>query len=199
MKFVFDLDDTVCMTDEYSEEFINKFFKENNLPFKQIKKVSRFADGKFDWSEEEAKNWYKNYGDIMMETFPCKMGAINVLNMLHDLGHEIIIATARGTDWHKDPEKSTHIWLKNNNIKYDKIFFGRFDKEQICLEVGADVFVDDDLDIVKNVANAFKDNSNKKVFLMNSAYNSQFDTGENIVRVLDFDDFLNKLKDFGLI
>lgn len=199
MKFVFDLDDTVCMTDEYSEEYINKFFKDNKLKFKQVKKISRYADGKFDWNEEEAKDWYKNYGDKMMETFPCKPKAIDVLNTLHDLGHQVIIATARGTDWHKDPENSTMIWLKNNAIKYDKIFFGRFDKEQICLEVDADVFVDDDLDIVKNVANAFKDNTNKKVFLMNSAYNNQFDAGENIIRIFDFEDFLNKLKELNLI
>ena len=54
MIFVFDLDDTVCDTDGYSEKFINEFIKKHNLPYKQIAKDVRFAEMKFDWSHEEA-------------------------------------------------------------------------------------------------------------------------------------------------
>ena len=39
MIFVFDLDDTLCDTDLYSEYYIKEYIKKNNLPYKQIAKV----------------------------------------------------------------------------------------------------------------------------------------------------------------
>ena len=72
MVFVFDLDDTICDTDAYSEYYINKFIKDNKLPFKQVAKVVRFAEKKFDWDLETALNWYKQYGDKMRLEFPEK-------------------------------------------------------------------------------------------------------------------------------
>lgn len=38
MTFVFDLDDTICETDKYSEKYILNFFKINHLPYKLITK-----------------------------------------------------------------------------------------------------------------------------------------------------------------
>ena len=85
MVFVFDLDDTICDTDVYSEYYINKFIKDNKLPFKQVAKVVRFAEKKFDWDLETALNWYKQYGDKMMLEFPAKPNAIKLINALYDM------------------------------------------------------------------------------------------------------------------
>lgn len=189
MIFVFDLDDTICDTDGYSEQYIKNFFAANNWPYKQIATSTRFAEAKFDWDLPTALKWYKEFGDRMMAEFPCKPGAVKFLQTLKKNGHKIVISTARATDWHTEPEKITKQWLTDNKIPYDKIYIGRVDKEAICKEVNADVFVDDDLKIVERVATYFASISkNKKTFLSTTDYNKDFPIPNDVVRVNDFSD-----------
>lgn len=180
MIFVIDIDDTISETDKYSEYYISKFIKENNLPYKQIKKVTRFAEAKFNWSVEVANKWYKEYGDQMMLEFPCKENSVEVINNLHNLGHKIIIATARANDWHKEPERITKEWLEKNNIKYDKLYVGRIDKEQICIEEKADYFIDDDVKLCERVLN---DSINTTPIIMLTEYNKTLDISSKIIKI----------------
>lgn len=192
MVFVFDLDDTLCETDAYSEKYINEFMKKNNLPYKQIAKDVRFAEKKFDWSTDVALKWYKTYGDDMMLEFPLKKGVIEFLNNLHGKGCKIIIATARATDWHREPEEITIKWLKDNKIPYDRVYVGRRDKEKICEEVDADYFIDDDVNIVESVANYFANSKGtKQAFLLTTNFNKSLAVSNNVVRIKDFDELKN--------
>ncbi len=192
MVFVFDLDDTLSETDLYSEKYISEFINKNNLPYKQIAKDVRFAERKFDWSTETALKWYKTFGDDMMLEFPLKKGAIEFLNFLHENGCKIVIATARATDWHTNPEEITIKWLKDNKIPYDTVYVGRRDKEKICEEVDADYFIDDDVSIVESVANYFLLSKRKKqAFLLTTNYNKNLSISNNVVRVKDFDELKN--------
>ena len=193
MVFVFDLDDTICETDGYSEFYIKKFFAEHNLPYRQIASDVRFAESKFDWSVDEALKWYKTYGDEMMLEFPCKANAVRCINVLKEGSHRIVIATARATDWHTKPEEITLKWLEKVGLKYDKIYIGRIDKEKICEEENADVFIDDDIKITQRVAEYFGGKKNKYCFLMTTNYNKNLPIGENVERVLDVADMLKKL------
>lgn len=193
MVFVFDLDDTICETDGYSEFYIKKFFAEHNLPYRQIASDVRFAESKFDWDRETALKWYKTYGDEMMLEFPCKANAVRCINFLHDSGHRIVIATARATDWHTKPEEITLKWLEKVGLKYDKIYIGRIDKEKICEEENADVFIDDDIKITQRVAEYFDGKKDKRCFLMTTNYNKNLEVSENAERVLDVADMLKKL------
>jgi len=197
MIFVFDLDDTVVDTDGYSEKYISNFIKEYNLPYKKISDFERFAEKKFDWNKETALKWYKEYGDDMMLEFPCIENAKEVINGLYDGGHKIVIATARATDWHKDPEGITKQWLKNNGIKYHKLYIGRIDKEKICEEENADVFLDDDIKITGRVSSYFKGSNRKGMScLFTTAYNRNLQVDNGVVRINDFDDFMEKIKLF---
>lgn len=192
MVFVFDLDDTLSETDLYSEKYISEFINKNNLPYKQIAKDVRFAERKFDWSTETALKWYKTFGDDMMLEFPLKKGAIEFLNFLHENGCKIVIATARATDWHTNPDEITIKWLKDNKIPYDTVYVGRRDKEKICEEVDADYFIDDDVSIVESVANYFLLSKRKKqAFLLTTNYNKNLSISNNVVRVKDFDELKN--------
>jgi len=193
MIFVFDLDDTVCDTDYYSEKYILDFFIRNNMPYKQIAKDTRFAETKFDWDKDTALNWYKEYGDKMMSEFPCKKDAIKVINKLYDNGHTIVIATARANDWHKDPENVTKKWLLDNNLKYHKLYIGRIDKEKICEEEKADVFIDDDIKITKRVAEYFESIKKGQCYLMNTGYNKSLDVASGVIRVDNFNEFEDKV------
>ena len=204
MIFVFDLDDTVCETDLYSEKYIANFIKKHNLPYKFVEKCTRFAEAKFDWDEATALKWYKTYGDQMMLEFPAKEGAIETINALFDAGHTIIIATARATDWHTNPIEITYEWLKKNGVKYSKIYTGRVDKEAICLDENADFFIDDDLKITTRVAltSHIKTSFNEKgcqSLIMTTAYNKNLELPAGVVRINDFKHFRKFLKENGVI
>ena len=199
MVFVFDLDDTICDTDKYSEKYMLRFFKEHNLPYKQIAKNVRFAEKKFDWDYATALNWYKQYGDEMMTKFPYNKNICKFINGLYDAGHKIVIATARANDWHTDPEGITLEWLKRHKFKYHKIYIGRIDKEKICEEENADVFVDDDIKYTTKVDEYFKSTvGDKKVFLKTTAYNKTLPTPDGVVRINKVEDILNFLPELQI-
>ncbi|MBE7073491.1 MAG: hypothetical protein E7379_00085 [Clostridiales bacterium] len=196
MTFVFDLDDTVCDTDDYSQKYIWNFIKEHNLPFHKTNANTRFAEGKFDWSKKIALTWYKIYGDEMMLEFPCKKGAVDFINSLFDNGHKIVIATARATDWHTTPVLVTKLWLAKNKIKYHKLYTGRIDKEKICEIEQADFFFDDDLKITANVATHFKNHSHPcQALLATTEFNKDLQPGEGVQRILDFNHYKHYIND----
>ncbi len=188
------MDDTISETDKYSEKYILNFFKTHNLPYKLISKNARFAEKKFDWDMDTALSWYKQYGDEMMLYFPVKRNAVEVINILHDNGHKIVIATARATDWHTDPEKITKCWLSKVGLKYDKLYVWRIDKEKICEEVDADIFVDDDIKITTRVAEHFGNFDNKQAYLFTSNFNKKLPTPQGIKRIKSFKELLRLTK-----
>ena len=198
MVFVFDLDDTLCETDAFSEWFISEFFRQNNLPYQKIADVARFAEDKFSWDKQIAIDWYKEYGDAMFPLFPLKDGAKELLNYLHDAGHTIVISTARDTNWHADPLGGTMAWLTNNEIPYDKLYIGRNDKENICMEENADVFIDDDLGIVARVAESFGRRGHGNAFISTTQYNSQFAAPVGAKRVVDLEELLDFVKEIDI-
>ena len=189
MIFVFDIDDTIAETDKYSTEYIAQFFKDNNLPFKQVCNTARYAEQKFDWSADTAIEWYKTVGDQMMLHFPCKPHAVKLVNSLFDDGHTIIFATARDTNWHANPKQITLEWLQKNNIKYHKLYVGRVDKELICKEENADVFIDDDIEITAKVA---EHNPNMQVFLSNTEYNNSLPQSSKVKRIYSLETLLDE-------
>ncbi len=195
MIIVFDLDDTLCDTDKHSEKYMLKFFKQHKLPYKQVAKNVRFAEQKFDWDTETAIEWYKTYGDEMMLKFPISKSMVKLINKLYNANNKIIIATARANDWHTDPEGVTLSWLKNNGIKYHKIYIGRLDKEKICETENADIFIDDDIKITSRVAEYFKtlNQPNKKVYLTTTGYNRTLPTPQGVERVKSVKKFLKSV------
>jgi len=193
MVFVFDIDDTICDTDGYSEVYIKKFIMQHKLPYKQIAKDVRFAEYKFDWTNEQALEWYKNYGDEMALHFPVKGNSVEIINQLFDAGHTIIIATARSTDWHVEPYDITLQWFKKVGLKFSKIYIGRTDKEKVCKEVNADVFVDDDVKTILKVDKMFKEIGKGKVLLAETNYNKTLDIPKGIEKIKDFDQMLEIL------
>ena len=199
MVFIFDIDDTISETDEFSESFINQSIIDYKLPYKQISKIGRYADYKFDWSQEEAIKWYKVFGDEMLLLFPCKPNAVKTINALYDMGHKIIITTARDTLYHTNPLLTTKLWLSKNKIKYNKLIISRSDKENVCEEENADFIIDDSLSITKRVAEKFEQSAQKcQALLMSSAYNLTQQEAPNVVRINDYPHLVEYLKSNGI-
>lgn len=200
MTFIFDIDDTISDTDGYSEKYIEKFFIEHKVPYRKTNQTTRFAEGKFDWTEQQAIYWYKVYGDEMALEFPCIKGAKELINSLYDQGHRIVIATARETVWHNTPVLVTKLWLQKNKIKYSKLYTGRVDKEQICEAENADFFMDDDLKITAKVASHFAEKGKKiQSLLATTPFNKDKTPGEGVLRIQNFAQLEKHLASLGII
>lgn len=198
MTFVFDIDDTICETDEYSEIFISQFFKNHNLPYKKIEDNTRFAEQKFNWDRDTANRWYKKYGDAMMFNFPCKQFAVEIINRLYEMGHKIVLATARARDWHDDPETITKQWLDKVGLHYNKLYFTKH-KELVCAKENADFFIDDDISLLQRVKDYFTSKNKKiNIFMSTTKYNASFEEPKGVVRFKNFVDFIMKLQDCGI-
>ena len=93
----------------------------------------------------ENKHGYKKEEDIEIllesktETIKNK---VKVVKELKD-GNEIIIITARDSEFHDDPYKYSKEWLDKNNIYYDKLVVNKRDKKKACIEENIDLFIDD--------------------------------------------------------
>ena len=71
-------------------------------------------------------------------------------------------------------------------LKYHKLYVGRVDKEAICHDENADVFVDDDLKITGRVAEYFAEKKKSgKTFLSTTEYNKKMELPKGVERLDD--------------
>lgn len=62
---------------------------------------------------------------------------------MKEKGFEIIIITARDSEFHIDPFNQSKSWLEKNNIYYDKLIVNARDKASVCLKEKIDYLIDD--------------------------------------------------------
>jgi uncharacterized HAD superfamily protein len=105
-----------------------------------------------------------------------------VINKLHDEGHEIIIITARNDKEYSNPYITTYLYLVKNDILFDKIYVNIENKGAFCKEQKVDVFIDDSVRNCKSTIDSgiitllFDNTFNKenkdirRVFNWNEAY-----------------------------
>lgn len=97
--------------------------------------------------------------------------AIETINSLHDQGYSIYFVSSRPNM--KAVVYLTYEWLKNHNVKYDKLVLGCKNKPVYAKNEGINYFIDDlkftcekmsDIGIYSFLFNGFiKDNSDKKL------------------------------------
>ena len=78
-------------------------------------------------------------------------------------------------------EEITKQWLKDNNVEYDGLFLNAADKLQLAKDNNIELFIDDSFKNCKNIA----DNSNTKVYMMNSIVNGNLND-EKVKRVFSW-------------
>ena len=82
----------------------------------------------------------------------------------------------------------TENWLKDNNIKYDKLVLESENKDEKCLENNVDIFIDDSVNNCKKVYNALK----IPTFMFDSVYN-QKEENTHIKRVFSWKEIYNEI------
>ena len=139
MNIAIDIDDTLTDTFEYLMPFVAEFYEKdleelqrNNISYSNIPMEWR----RYEWDLE------KSYYDKVVVRTPFKKEAARYVNLLHQMGHKIVIITGRTKTFYTDPYATTEEELKNGNIVYDRLIC-TLDKNQACLDEQIDVMIDD--------------------------------------------------------
>ena len=186
MNIGIDIDDTISETFEtllpYSQKYTIEDLKRESKIFIDNNCTNHFyilnTNG---WNEKEAVEFWKKYYAEILRKVNIKKFASQVINKLRQEGHKIYLITARW-DMDKDNvEEITKQWLKDNKVEYDGLFLNANDKLTIAKENNIDLFIDDSFNNCKTIA----DNSNIKVYIMNSIVNGNIQD-ENIKKVFSW-------------
>lgn len=152
MKIGIDLDGVVFDSEKlfriYSELYDIQVLKRNSLI---DNKELRFQK-RYNWSEEEQENFLKMYHEKIVLEANFMPGAIDVLKMLKQEGHELIVITARG-GWNKKMIDITKKRLEESKMEiFDKYYFATENKAEVCKNENIDLMIDDSYKKCKSIA-----------------------------------------------
>ena len=149
MRIGIDIDDTLT---NVKEELIEAGENYARRLGKDIKVDKNFEDKNnngnkwqemFQFNYEELKYFLKDIQESITNQAKPRENVVEVINKLKNDGNEIIIITARDSEFHDDPYKYSKDWLDKNNIYYDKLVVNARNKEDSCIEEKIDLFIDD--------------------------------------------------------
>lgn len=183
-----DIDDTIADATErhdyYAKEFTEKIL---NREFKIHETDSldpMWARRVYNWSDEEDKRFWDLYVEKDLASVTPKKNAVEIINELYK-NHEIIIISAR---WDRESgiiKKITENWLKENNIKYHKLYMGYKDKRKIVEDNNINLFIDDSIRTCNEVQSM-----GVKTLIMTTRLNKNADIGK-LIRVNNWDEIYN--------
>lgn len=107
-----------------------------------INKEAMLAEDRFGWTEEERRYFLENRVYYASLTAPFMPGAIDILKMLINEGHELVLITARGNI---EPRLIQEIndRLQREKIEFSKKFFKVKNKVQVAVQEKLDIMIDD--------------------------------------------------------
>ena len=102
----------------------------------------------FELTDEENYKFWREYIFDLMVSIPTRPYAGNILKLLKEMGHEIVILTARDNRYLTNQYANTmnfyvEEWLHKNNIHYDEIIAGPGKKRDKCLRHKLDIMIED--------------------------------------------------------
>ena len=101
-----------------------------------------WVQDKYEWSKEEWGFFQKEYLIELTKESNIKAGAKEILDLLKQDGNELVVISARGTEF---PEMITLVEgkIRDANIKFDKYYWKALDKLDICKDEKIDIMIDD--------------------------------------------------------
>lgn len=142
-----------------------------------INKKAHITKGMFDWSEEEVSDFISLKMDEMGERLKVIPRAKYYIDKLRRDNHKIYLLTHRKNKYWKDPENITKRWLKQNNIKYDRLIFTQTtDKSPECQEHHVDIMFDDSISNCKRLIMA-----GIPCYAVKTRYNEDYKNGLQMV------------------
>ena len=150
MKIGIDLDgvviDSVRLFNVYEEIYDIDVLNGNNLINKQ---QVDFQD-KYNWTEKQKKVFIEKYFLKVAKENKLMPGFKEVYNRLKKEGHEFIVITARGNPVKELKDESLKLF-KENNIEFDKYYWGVTDKSEICKKENIELMIEDNYNWIKKL------------------------------------------------
>lgn len=179
MNIGIDIDGVLTDLERETIDYGTKMCIEENWPINID--LSEYWEVKtFNWTKEQADKFWNRYLVPYVVESPARKFAQEILEKLKQEENKIYIITARDEtgmppEYYGKMQELTKEWLKNQNIKCDKLIFAP-DKEKLqqCIENNVDVMIEDSPNNIKNIS------SKIKVIKFDCQYNKNV-TGENIV------------------
>ncbi len=147
MRIGVDIDGVLNDIGQWHYSCGHKFCIENNIdrgfnPYKYL------MEEQFMITEEENYKFWREYIFDLMVSIPPRPYAAKVLHLLKEMGHEIIILSARDNKYLTNQYENTmnfyvEEWLNKNNIPYDEIIAGPGDKKEKCIKNKIDIMIED--------------------------------------------------------
>lgn len=172
IKIALDLDGVVFDSENlyrvYSEIYDTDVNKKDTI----VDNAQRTFQKRYNWTEEESKNFYKTYAEEVIKSANLMPGVDKVLNKLKDK-YEFIVVTSR-SDSEADVAREK---LKEIGFDNIKIFNNEHHKIEKLLEEQVSYMIDDDENICINAS----DNGICALYLKNNASNRV--DKENVINV----------------
>lgn len=174
MNIGIDIDDTISETFETLLPYAQKYTIEDLKRESKVKIDGNLTNHFYivhinGWNEQEAIAFWEKYYAEILKNVNIKKFAAETINKLRKEGHKIYIITSRWEMRVDNVRGITEKWLKDNNIEYDGLFLNAEDKLSIARENNVDIFIDDSFNHCERIV----DNSDIKVYMMNSKVNEK--------------------------
>lgn len=113
----------------------------------------RFQE-RYNWSQEIINNFMRKYHTKIIEEAAFMPGAKEVIKMLKNEGHELIIITARGNKKKEHIAITEDILKKNDMYIFDKYCWGVQKKKEVCVAEKIDLMIEDSNNNCKAISDA---------------------------------------------
>lgn len=176
MKIGIDVDGTLI---DFYERLCCKaelfdFIEKNN---NKIEKNSYLVQDRYIWSKETWNEFCNKYLLKLTDESNLMPGAKEVLELLVEEGHEVILISAGGIEF---DEMITLVEdkIKKNNLKISKYYWKATDKLKICKDEKIDIMIDDDPRICENISN----NGIKTLYFRN-IYGKELQENKSLIEI----------------
>lgn len=180
MRIGIDIDGVLNDVGQWHYSCGYKFCIDNNID-RGFNPNKYLIEEQFFLTEEENNKFWKEYIFDLMVSIPMRPYAARVISSLKDMGHEIVILSARDNRYLTNQYADTmnfyvEEWLKKNDIEYDEILAGPGNKKEKCLKNNIDIMIEDKANNVEEISEHIP------VLCFDAPYNSEVNK-ENVLRV----------------
>ena len=173
MKIGIDLDGVVIDSETtfrtYEELYDLLVLKGNDLIDREEPKFQ----ARYNWTKEQQKDFTDKFFLQVSKESNLMSGFVAAYKYLKEQGHEFVVITARGLtldgNFMKEMEDDAKRVLNEQNIVFDKYYWGQGDKLDVCQKENIDIMIDDDWRIIERLSSNniktlyFRDTNLKKI------------------------------------
>lgn len=98
---------------------------------------------RYNWTQEEVEDFFKKYEKQVLKEANIMPGAKEVLKMLKQDGHELIVITARGGMFKESVDTAKELLKREGLDIFDNYFWATKKKEEVCKNEKVDIMIDD--------------------------------------------------------